>query len=957
MSFGPFRLNPQLRRLERDNQPVELGGHAFDILYRLVSRAGQVVEKRDLVSAAWGPVVVGDGSLRLQINALRKVLDDDASDPTYIRNVVGRGYCFVAPVRQGDSPSDMSASMRSPPRLGKLPPQPGCPVGRTQAVQEIIALLRERRFVTVVGPGGIGKTTVSVSAGHALAEQFDAVCFVDLGVLRDTRLVPSSVASALGLMVSSEDPAPGLLAHLHDLEALLILDSCDPVIEAVAALAERIFGECPRVSILTSCREPLRADCEHIYPLSSLEVPAEAVGLTAERALTFSAVELFVSRAQASSHRFELRDSNVAIVVEMCRKLDGIPLAIELAARRVPALGLETTAGLLNSRFALAWRGRRTALPRHRTLGATLAWSVELLDESERTTLMCLSVFAGGFTLEAAQAVAASAETDPVRTAAALTQLVEKSLVSSGQGPRTTIFWLLDATRAYAGELLTRSGHTAEVSRRHALFLCHFLEHTYAGSTHFVDGELWRAHAAYLSNLRAALEWTAAQSDSGLMSRLAAAAGPFLLDLSLLDECSRWAERGLKALEAPMAPETPTALEAPTALETPRLGSAREMELQSSLGLSLLFTRGSTERVRVALQRALELAESLEDSYTQMRMLGALNFFYQRAGELQRSLALARQAVELAERLEDPACSAMAGWLLGGSSHLVGDDLTAVRLGELAQRKPPLSRLVNRVRFGFDDHRIRCLCGWARSLFILGYPEQSVRATARVAEEASQLGHSLALGLSLVWTTPGLIWAGAWLRAQEAVDRIEADARHNGLMASGSIARGLRGHLLIERGEIQAGVELLLEFQQFLDTTRYGSLLVWFSAPLAWGLAQQGRLEQALTTLDVQIARVESQGGSFDLPELIRVKGAILLTAGGERDAEAEALLLRSLEQARRRSALAWELRAATTLARLQMRTGRAGEAATALGAVYSRFTEGFQTPDLSAARKLLEEL
>jgi predicted ATPase len=278
-------------------------------------------------------------------------------------------------------------------------------------------------------------------------------------------------------------------------------------------------------------------------------------------------------------------------------------------------------------------------------------------------------------------------------------------------------------------------------------------------------------------------------------------------------------------------------------------------------------------------------------------------------------------------------------------------------LGEQALRKPPLSKLVNRARFGFDDHRIRCLCGWARSLFILGYPDQSMRATVRVMEEASQLGHTIALGLSLVWMTPGLIWAGDWQRAQEAIERIEAHAQQNGLPAYGSLARGLRGHLLIERGEIQAGVELLLEFQHMLNATRYGSLLASFSAPLAWGLAQRGRLEQALVTIDTQIARVESQGGSFDLPELIRVRAAILLTAGGARDAEAEALLLRSLEQARGRSALAWELRAATTLARLQMRTGRQREAAVALGAVYSRFAEGFQTPDLVGAKKLLEEL
>jgi predicted ATPase len=202
--------------------------------------------------------------------------------------------------------------------------------------------------------------------------------------------------------------------------------------------------------------------------LAPLEAPADSSTITVTQALTFSAVELFVARAQAASPQFELLDSNAAAVAAISRQLDGIPLALELAAGRVAALGLETSAGLLDSRFALSWRGRRTALPRHRTLRAALAWSVELLEDSERTTSMSLSVFAGAFTLEAAQAVAGSPDVDPAHTAETLARLVEKSLVSSLQAPRVTSFWLLDTTRAYADELLTGSGHHAEVARRHA---------------------------------------------------------------------------------------------------------------------------------------------------------------------------------------------------------------------------------------------------------------------------------------------------------------------------------------------------------------------------------------------------------------------------------------------------------------------------------------------------------
>jgi predicted ATPase len=228
---------------------------------------------------------------------------------------------------------------------------------------------------------------------------------------------------------------------------------------------------------------------------------------------------------------------------------------------------------------------------------------------------------------------------------------------------------------------------------------------------------------------------------------------------------------------------------------------------------------------------------------------------------------------------------------------------------------------------------------------------------ARVVEEAAQLGHVVALGLALVWSTPTLIWMGDWESAQHAVYRLQTHAQQNGLQAYQVLARGLQGHLLIERGELEAGLQVLQDYYDTLEATGYGVLLAAYSIPLAWGLAQRGRLDEALLTLDRQIARIEAEGGSFDLAELFRTKAAILLTRARGREAEAERLLSRSLEEARRQSALAWELRSATTFAWLQIRKGQVKEAAAGLEAVYCRFKEGFQTADLAAARKLLDWL
>jgi predicted ATPase/DNA-binding winged helix-turn-helix (wHTH) protein len=548
IQFSSYRLSVTERRLERSGSLVELGDRALDILCVLAARAGEIVANRELMAVVWGPVVVGEGSLRFHINTLRKVLAQEGARTEYIKNVARRGYVFVAPVHRVVLAQPAHASDQLV-ELGKLPRRPSGVVGRGSDIKDLLATLNQARLVTIVGPGGVGKSTVALEVAHALREQFDRVSFVDLEAVEDPSWVASAIAAGLGLTVSSPNPASGLIAYLRDKRVMLILDSCERVLEAVAMLAEQILDGSARSAILTTSQEAVRADGERIYTLAPLRTPSEAIELTPEAALQYPSVELFTARASAASKQFQLTAANVHDIAAICRRVDGIPLAIELAAGRVGTLALPTIAKLLNSQFSLTWPGRRTASERHRTLGNAIAWTVELLDEWERVVLRRLSVFSGPFTLQAAQYIAGETlAADSV--ALALSNLVGKSLVSSNTLAHSTHFWLLGATRAFAGRMLAANSESTPVERRHALFFCELLENAYAAPTRVAGREPWSEHAAYLTNIRSALDWAhGRQDDTSLMSRLAAAAGPFLLDLSLLNDCIRWAEIGLDALD------------------------------------------------------------------------------------------------------------------------------------------------------------------------------------------------------------------------------------------------------------------------------------------------------------------------------------------------------------------------------------------------------------------------
>jgi predicted ATPase/DNA-binding winged helix-turn-helix (wHTH) protein len=930
--FGSFRLSVTERLLEKGGEPVQLGSRALDILIALVERPAEVVSKKELISRVWPDLLVDEGSLRFHVSALRKALGQGRSDTRYVTNVSGRGYCFVAPIsRVASQPAPPRNSLaRSP--VG-LPPSPTRMVGRDETVRFISEALSARRFLTIVGPGGIGKTTVASAVSHSMLTAFDgAVHWVDFGPLCTPSLVPNRVASTVGLPGNFDDALAALPAFLRDRRMLLVLDSCEHLVETIAPLAERIFGEAPEVHILATSREPLQVEGERVHRIDPLAFPPDDAALTAACALTFPAVRLFVERAAADG--FELNDAEASIVGKVCRKLDGVALALELAAGRVGAYGIKGIESLLDSPCRLLWRGRRTALPRHQTLCALLDWSCNLLPESERMILRRLSVFVGAFSLEAAQFVAAGNILEREQVAEAIAGLVAKSLIAVENHHTGTLYRLLDTTRAYVLAKMVDSGERHTIAQRHATYYCEFLERIEIASLICAksDGtaERWR----HISNARAALEWSfSEQGDKELGTALAAASAPLFLELSLLTECRFWMERAIA--------------------EHGERGDRREMELKEALAVSLMFVKGNSEEVHAALTTALALAQALELPYHQMRLFAGQYTFLMRTGDFRRAAAVAEQNQAVAKRTADPTAMMIAEWMLGISHHLLGDQATARRYCETAL-KPAAIQNSSLIRSGYDQ-RIRALVMLARSLWLEGYAGRAVSIATQALHRANALDHPVSLCVCWISAVTVFVWTGDWSEADRIIDRLIACAEKYSLRPYHAIGLGLKGELSLRQGDAQAGQNLLTACLDALEAGQHQSLTAVFISSLATAMARAGRIDEADATIDKAMAFGEPTRSHFHLPEMMRIKGE--LRASRQHSSEAENWFSRSIDLAREQSSLAWELRTATSRAHLRARQGRADEAPRVLRPVYDRFTEGFDTPDLRAAKRLLDEL
>jgi predicted ATPase/DNA-binding winged helix-turn-helix (wHTH) protein len=927
--FGPFRLDASERLLTKDNEPIAIGGRALDILIALVERAGKVVSRKELIERVWPNLFVEEANLRVHIAALRKALGDGQAGCRYIVNVPGRGYSFVAPVNCRIN-SGAPLTVNHP--VQKLPTRLARMIGREDTISTLTSLLKTRRFVSIVGPGGIGKTTVAVAVAEAMLDDFcDGVCFIDLSALTHGSLVARAAASATGCFVQPNDPVTSLLAFLAGKKVLLVLDNCEHVIESVAALSERLVQNAPQVHLLTTSREALRVEGENVHLLLALDIPDADGELTAAKALTYSAVQLFMERAAAAGNRRELQDDEAPLVADICRRLDGIPLAIELVAGRAGSYGIRGTLSLLDKQINLLWQGGRNASPRQQTLQAMLDWSYNLLSEYEQKILRRLSIFGEVFTLDAAQRVAGDPGDDATKVANAVASLVDKSLIWVSDKRKRTLHRLLYTTRSYAGAKLAESTEWNAVARRHAQYFSDRLKLPDSGA----DSSDMPA-SAQIMNVRAALDWSFSSSgDVTIGVELAERAAPSFLQLSLLDECEQWCTRALAALPQSYR-ETKS-----------------ELILLEALAISSMFSHGNSDEVRSAIERGLHLADRLEDLHHQMQLLAGLNLFLIRTGDFRTALIVANRSMAVAEKGGDISAVIMVEWMLGVANHLVGDQAAAQRHCERGFELADQAEYVYVDFFGYDHH-VRALVAMARALWLRGYASRALRFARQAIEEATNRNHPIAVSISYIYSIPVFLWVGDLDEAAKHVETLIAHTARYSLEPYHAVALALKGELMVASGQAVGGVELLRNAMAYFNAGRHHVLTAVFNRALAEGLALCGRFDDAANIIDTTIARAAQFGENFDFPDLLRARGEILSAGPQANLAAAEKAFVQSLDRARKQSALGWELPAALPLARIWIRQGHIERARALLADICARFVDGDCCKDLRTAARLL---
>ncbi len=918
LAFGPFTLHRSRKLLLDGGRPVKLGGRAFDVLIALIDRAGEVVGKQQLVSCVWPNVLVEDSSLRVHVAALRKALGDGQDGVRYIANVPGRGYCFIAPIARlptvRASSTENARNHNLPARLTRL-------VGREDSLRALAHGLPLRRFLTIVGPGGMGKTTLALALAELVASGYaDGVCFVDLSILNDPSQVHVAVATALGIAVGKADPAETIVGHLRQKHLLVLLDNCERVVDAAASLATVILQGAPDVHVLATSREPLLAPGELVQRVQGLSTPEETDRITAGEALAHSSVRLFVERAIACVDTFELSDADAPVVAALCRQLDGMPLAIELAAAQIDAFGLLGLTRQLADRFAMLSAELRTQPARHRTLRAMLDWSFDMLQPNEQEVLKRLSVFRAGFTLEAAVAVAMDASLPSAKIVSAVGELAVKSLLVASSGDQGARYRLLDITRAYAFEMLGATEYRREIQRRHALYLRDLLDCAGKEQDVLPAREWVVTYGLTIDDVRTALDWAnSPDGDVFLGIQLTAASLSLGYQLWLIDEIRGYLEHALANLRR--LPTYEPVLEVRLMTGLNHLGSAH----QGGVPLDATAPR-------------LEFADHmLFDANRQQAIHGQWVDAFGRA-DYPGSLRHAEQLTRLARDSTDPMAMLVADRLRAQSLHFMGQHEEATRLAERVLNHPSKAMRLSMSIGTPLDRRVSMRIVLARILWLRAFPEHA-QAMADEALRFAEADVSYSLSQAICYAAlPIAISRGDWVRSEALSKRLSDHTRRTSHLHYSAWA---------------ANFETLLRCVATKDTATAITLHVESDY---WQKDMFASLMPSFLTMDA-VVRAEQGIAPWSAAAVLRSYGeSIAVRASTNDDIErAGALFEKSAALASSQGALALELRALTSLVRLQAGRNRAWDALPRLMAAYGRCTEGFETTDLRTARATLE--
>ncbi|WP_377810178.1 winged helix-turn-helix domain-containing protein [Azospirillum sp. A29] len=718
--FGCYRIFPRLRILMRNGNKIEIGPRAIDILWLLVKANGELVTKDYILETVWSGSIVEENNLQAQMSAIRRAL---RSDRDMIRTEFGLGYRLVCKQRDNaasDQVLGKSAARRLPIPLTPL-------LGRDTELLELGNLFEKSRLLTIVGAGGVGKTRCAFEFTKRLAEQYGHdVRLVEMAKISDAPLVEPSIASALQIPSLDMYHVQQILGGVQTSQIILVIDNCEHLSNAIAEVIEALLTNAPQMKILTTSQEPLGLGGEQVYRLGPLAVPPQNIA-DIETALRFPAFELFVERASANAHNFQI---DLELANAICHRLDGLPLALELAAARVATLGLSGVLAALNDRFNLLTAGRRTALAKHRTLRATIDWSYHLLDQEKRLMLRRISVFSSPFDISAVRAVAAPKNNDPWYAVDILGALVSKSLLLLDLSQTKPQYRFLESIRFYALEKLADDVELKCVMERYAEHVLTAVRQANEDWKTLSTDEWRSSHADIIDDIRGALDWAfSANGNVQVGTSILACATPYWVQLSLHDECRNRISQALKRFAGSMAP-------------------SEEMSLQAALGTALSWAVGPVAEADGAWQRALSLAQIHAVTEIELQARYGLWLVSLKSGRFRDSLYHSQEMLQCSLDADDTEAVVVAERIEGVAQHFLGNHDLALELLERSLRWFEVNLPAQRFRFGLDQN-VAGKSFLARTLWVLGRVDEAKDLAARSVSEAMQLDHANTLCCAL----------------------------------------------------------------------------------------------------------------------------------------------------------------------------------------------------------------
>lgn len=882
ITFGCFRVEPTNQRLFEDDCELPIGSRALEILVKLLERPGELVTKDELVAHVWPDTYVEEGNLRTQMSLLRRMLKDGEGHRRFIVTIPGRGYRFVGPVARAgaEAPARAAISGELPSRLTDL-------FGRDETILTIKARLSQSRLVTVVGPGGVGKTSVAVAVARQLYDAYpDGIAFVDLGMLGDQSLVSRTVAAALGVVSASQQPTASIANFLRHKRMLLILDNCEQLIDTVASVVIDLLNEVTGLSVLATSRERLRVQGEHAEYLSGLPFPKMGRPISINEAVSYPAVQLFAARASAIDASFAMSDTTASMVVDICAQLDGLPLALEMAAGRIDQFGISGIHERLDEQLQLLAKGCRNSLERHQTLRSTLDWSYSCLTFEQQAVFRRLAVFSGPFTLDAGAMVAASGG-DNRRAVDTITELVSKSLVVADFTCRPAVYRFLNTTRAYALEKLSEAG---EFDSSMARLVAYFSEgHAQLPSRRNGGSDTW---IPFIPSVLAALDWAFSRAgDAASAVDLVVAAAPLLQSAELFHECRARTMQALTELRSQGRLESPAA-----------------MRLYEILAITSLGACGPHSAVDDAYEKVWAIATKLNDADFRLRALSGqcvsqfMRFRYDRA------LEIANEYRRLAENTGRGADVANAERIIANVMLMQGDVLGARTKYELLRSAGDNAPLRAREAGLLEIFYAYALC-------LEGQTRRALEVIRGMVGRARKNGDLPVLFLVLAH--------GACPIARRAED-LGLLKEYTALLSTVSAGHALfevaaRSYEAIVRmadGQDERGVAELQSELDRISPSDFCMNYFMVQTELADGYRRLGRTDEAQQILKYLIQSAERSGAEAHLPDLLRCKGEVLL-AQGDRGA-AEVTLKEALHLAQAQKAGGQALRIVSALTRLR---------------------------------------